>query len=345
MKKLNVMKRTCLVTVLAATMILATACGRSGSSSKLNDAKESYASEGAYAMAEEAMDYEGLYDEYEEMEMPATGATTSEQVQAEQVKDNGRKLIRTYSMSAETLEFQKLISDIEAKVNALGGYIENSDIGINSYKKNTHYASFTIRIPKDQAPSFVQHISEAANVTDKTENVEDVTLAYVDLNSHKIALQTEYDRLIALLDQAESVEDIITIEQRLSDVRYQIESMESQLRTYDNKIDYSTIYLSVKEVEQITEPEKVTFLGRLSEGLSENFSDVGNGIVDFIVWFITAIPYWIVLAFWVVVIIVIVKICKKSIAKRKQKAWEKQQQMMAAQAKAAANAVAEKKED
>ena len=69
-----------------------------------------------------------------------------------------------------------------------------------------------------------------------------MTLQYVDLESHKKALTTEQDRLIELMEQAETVEDIITIEGRLSEVRYQLESMESQLRTYDNKIDYSTVY-------------------------------------------------------------------------------------------------------
>lgn len=339
MKKWNLIKKNSLILVAVAAMLATTACGRS-SSSNYSAHKSDYASSGmSAAMTEEAaVDYDGLYDEFEmaeeAMEVPVS--SNGSDVQAEQVKDNGRKLIRTYSLSAETLEFQKLVSDVEAKVNALGGYIESSDVGVTSYKKGTHYASYTIRIPKDKAPSFVQHISEAANVTDKTESVEDVTLAYVDLDSHKKALQTEYNRLIELLEQAETVEDIITLEDRLSSVRYQIESMESQLRTYDNKIDYSTIYLNISEVEQITEPEKVTFGGRLAEGLTENFTDVGNSIVDFIVWFITALPYWIMLAVFVLIVIGIVKLCKKSAAKRRQKAWEKQQKMLAAQANASA---------
>mgnify|MGYP002226154573 CR=1 FL=1 len=85
-----------------------------------------------------------------------------------------------------------------------------------------------------------------------------MTLTYVDLQSHRDALQTEQERLLQLLEQAESIEDIITIEQRLSDVRYQLESMESQLRSYDNQVDYSTVYLYIDEVEVYTPVEEET---------------------------------------------------------------------------------------
>ena len=54
--------------------------------------------------------------------------------------------------------------------------------------------------------------------------MDDVTLRYVDVDSHKKALETEQERLLALLEKAENVEDIITIENRLSDVRYELEN-------------------------------------------------------------------------------------------------------------------------
>ena len=65
--------------------------------------------------------------------------------------------------------------------------------------------------------------------------MDDVTLRYVDVDSHKKALETEQERLLALLEKAENVEDIITIENRLSDVRYELENYESQIRLLDNQ--------------------------------------------------------------------------------------------------------------
>ncbi|MDD6804868.1 MAG: DUF4349 domain-containing protein [Clostridiales bacterium] len=327
---------------LTAVLAMAMLCGCGAGA----DSAGNYKSEAPAAATEAA--YDGLYEEYdyaeEELAVDET-AESGEGAQAEQINDHGRKLIRTYTITAETKEFQKLIADVEKQVTALGGYIENCDMGAGSYGDDTHYANYVIRIPKDKAPGFVAHVEEASNVTQKTENVEDVTLSYVDLESHKKSLQTEQDRLFELLEQAETIEDIITIESRLSDVRYQLESMESQLRTYDNKIDYSTIHLNIREVEQITVPAKKTFIGRISEGLVENFRDVGEGLVDILVWFITGLPYWILLAVIVLLVIIIVKLCQKSAQKRRMKAWEKQQKQMAAAAAAAANENATQKSD
>ena len=318
---------------LIAGLVTVMLCG-CGGSDKYSESAPSV----GYAATSEAA-YDGLYEEYEYAEeelVMEEPAETIEGTQAEQINDHGRKLIRTYNISAETKEFQKLIADVETQVAALGGYIENCDMGAHSYSNDTHYANYVIRIPKDKAPGFVAHVEEASNVIQKSENVEDVTLSYVDLESHKKSLQTEQDRLFELLEQAETIEDIITIESRLSEVRYQLESMESQLRTYDNKIDYSTIYLDIEEVEEITLPEEKTFVGRITEGLAENFKDVCDGLVDLLVWFITGLPYWILLAIFVLLVIIIVKVCKKSAVKRRMKAWEKQQKQMAAAAASAA---------
>lgn len=76
---------------------------------------------------------------------------------------------------------------------------------------------------------------------------------------HKKALETEQERLLALLEKAENVEDIITIENRLSDVRYELENYESQIRLLDNQIDYSTVYVDISEVSRVTDTGKQGF--------------------------------------------------------------------------------------
>lgn len=146
-------------------------------------------------------------------------------------------------------------------------------------------------------------------MTSRSENVQDVTLTYVDLQSHRDALQTEQERLLQLLEQAESIEDIITIEQRLSDVRYQLESMESQLRSYDNQVDYSTVYLYIDEVEVYTPVEEETTWERISAGFMDSLKSIGEGIKEAAIWFVIHIPY---LVIWAIVIVIIVLILKRS---------------------------------
>ncbi len=110
-------------------------------------------------------------------------------------------------MDVETREYDKLLSAVENKVTELGGYIESLDAynGSTYYSyRSTRNANLTIRIPKDRLEEFQNTVSELGNVTSRSENVQDVTLTYVDLQSHRDALRTEQERLLQLLEQAES---------------------------------------------------------------------------------------------------------------------------------------------
>lgn len=236
---------------------------------------------------------------------------------AVEVNDNAantqseRKLIKTVDLNVETKEFDKMMNILTEQVDSLGGYIENMETyngsAYASYR-NTRNANMTIRIPKNRLDGFLETVSGISNVVRKSEYVEDVTLAYVDLESHKNALRTEQTRLLELLEKADSIEDIIVIEQRLSEVRYELESMESQLRTYDNKVDYSTVYLNINEVKELTPVEEETVWERMGNGFKSSLVDIGEGARELGIWFVVHIPY---LVIWAAVIVIIVAVHKK----------------------------------
>lgn len=247
--------------------------------------------------------------EYAETEEVADEAYASETGKTDVAAAN-RKLIKTVDMYVETQQYDNLLASIDAQVKELGGYIEN----MNTYngsaynnRKPIRNADMTIRIPKDNLDTFLNTVSDIANVVRRTDDVEDVTLAYVDLQSHRDALRTEQTRLMELLEMAETVEDIITIQDRLSNVRYQLESMESQLRTYDNQVDYSTVYLSIEEVEILTPVAEETVWQRISGGFVESLDNVGEGFVEFGIWFVVNLPYLVVWAVLIVVFVVILR--------------------------------------
>ena len=208
-----------------------------------------------------------------------------------------------------------LQSYVEKQVTALGGYIEemsrynrNNSYYYDSNVANLRYASMTIRIPREKLDTFLSEVDEQSNIISRSESVSDVTLQYVDLESHKKALLTEQNRLLELMEQAETVEDIITIESRLSEVRYQIESMESQLRTMDNRISYSTVWLYISEVERYTPPEETGTWDRIRIGFSENVYRVGRGLIEFLIGFIISLPILVLIAVVVVVAVLILKL-------------------------------------
>ena len=189
-----------------------------------------------------------------------------------------RKLIRTVSMNVETTEFDALITSIQENVSRLNGYIERSDISGNSIteqgRSSGRYGSMTIRIPADSLNDFVTQVEADGNVTYKSENVSDVTLQYSDVESRLKTLRTEQERLWELLAIADTTEAIIALEERLTEVTIEIESSESRLRYLDNSVTYSTVTLSIDEVdtESPTQPENI--FQQIRRGFSQNLSSL-----------------------------------------------------------------------
>ena len=332
MKKQNLATKIFTGLLTVGTVLSLTACGSASSkygTSNLMDADFAVSNETA---ASSAQYYDsGFGTENAESAEAADNTVTEEG--AANVTVTERKLIKTVNMDVETREYDKLMSAVESKVTELGGYIESLDAynGSTYYSyRSTRNANLTIRIPKDRLDEFLNTVSDLGNVTNRSENVQDVTLTYVDLQSHQDALQTEQERLMQLLEQAESIEDIITIEQRLSDVRYQLESMESQLRSYDNQVDYSTVSLYINEVEVYTPVEEENTWERISTGFVDSLKNIGEGLKEAAIWFVIHIPY---LVIWAIVIAVIVLILKKIKKRTKRIRTEKQEKFAEAEAK------------
>lgn len=324
--------------LLTAGMVLSlTACGSSSDSrygvSNLMDADFAASNETSAATAQSYYDSGFDTSGSEDTEEKASPDTTVSEEGAAGAVSVDRKLIKTVNMDVETREYDKLLAAVESKVTELGGYIESLDAYngsmYNSYR-STRNANLTIRIPKDKLDDFLNTVSGIGNVTSRSENVQDVTLTYVDLQSHRAALQTEQERLLQLLEQAENIEDIISIEQRLSDVRYQLESMESQLRSYDNQVDYSTVYLYINEVEVYTPVEEETVWERISAGFADSLKNIGEGLKEAGIWFVIHIPY---LVLWAVVILIVILILKKIKKRTKRIRAEEQKKFAEEEAK------------
>ena len=235
-------------------------------------------------------------------------------------------MIRTFELTVETLEFEDFIGTLRNTVNSFGGYIESSNVEGNSYNYSSNrYASFTCRIPSNKLDEFVNSVDGLGNVTYRNENQQDVTLSYVDTEAHIASLQTEYDRLLELLAEAENLDSIIVLEERLSEVRYQLESYKSQLRTYDNLVDYSTVNVYVNEVKRVTNvSETETVWQRIAKEFDDNLYDVWCGLEDFFVWVIANIPYFAVLAVIIIIIVVIINLLlRKSPRYQAKKAFKK----------------------
>ena len=326
MKKKTGLKRG--ITVIAAMLMISMLYVSCGSSTmNTTEAEVAYDSEGYIAeYSDEAKSTEVAVEEAsiaESPQMEATGEAVTDTTTAN-VADN-RKLITTVSLEVETEEYDVLIPTLEEKIAQAGGYIESRNDYNSGYYGNDGLRSsyMSIRIPSDQLDQFLKTVESQSNITYRNLYVQDVTLQYVDMESHKKMLLTEQDSLMKLLETAETVEDIITIESRLSEVRYQIESLESQLRTYDNLIEYSTVSINITEVERYTPAIEKGTWEKISTGFMENLYKVRDGLKDFSIGFVISLPIIFVWLFVIAIIAIIVRFGILSSRKKKQKKLKK----------------------
>lgn len=321
------MKRRTLpvISMIVATMFILTGCA--GSASSMDNANGSMMDKSAATS----------YSETGDIYSADTTEAAAEETEAGEsdIMENNRKLIKTVDMNVETEEYDTLMGNVQKKIDTLGGYISNLSSGENggSYGDNTRYATITAKIPAEKVDQFVTAVSEISNVTSKNESVDDVTLQYVDLESHKKALLTEQESLLKLMENATNMEDIITIESRLSDVRYQIESMESQLRTFDNQISFSEVTIYISEVSRLTPMEEVGTWEKISTGFMLNVHRVAEALKNFLIGFLINLPIIAVLVFIGLILFFVIRfIDKKSkIQRDKQIAKRMEEQKKALQ--------------
>ena len=105
-------------------------------------------------------------------------------------------------------------------------------------------------------------------------------------------LKTEQSRLLELMEQAETMSDLLEIEDRLTDVNYELDRYTSRLRTMDNQVDYATVYLSVQEVKEYTPVQELW--KKISTGFVSSLKGLWQGLVDFFSWVVIKLPYLVV---------------------------------------------------
>lgn len=319
-------KKTLLVpSLLLSGILLFSGCGDSATTTTVrqNKSTDSWAVEASESFDDSGVSYDSEADVVADTAASETAnssydtsisdaATDAAQAEHDQ---STRKLIRTVSMDINTEDLDTLRTKLDNAITSCGGYIESStlDTPQNGYSNRSYY--ITARIPSDNLDSFLETAGTLGTVTNKNIDTEDITLRYVDQKAYLDSLQTEYDRVSELLEKATDLDQILALESKLSDLRYQINSYETQLRTYDNLVDYSTVHFYINEVayEQSTSN---TIGSRISNGFRNSLYEVRDFFVDLFVAIIANLPILVVLA---VILIAAILLIRKLLRRHKVK--------------------------
>ena len=220
------------------------------------------------------------------------------------------KMVYTANMDLQTLSFDQADSDISALVEEMGGYFEQRSISNRS--SGYRYAEYTVRVPAEKFNDFCSQMGTLCHLVYKNESADNITESYYDTQSRLVTAQTKLERLQELLRRAESMEDIITIESAISETEWTIENLTGTLRTYDSLVGYSTIYMTLHEVYELSGQGQapVTFGDRLGESFLDGLKSIGRTAQNFAVWLAYS---W----FWLLIVVVIVIVVIRTIRRRK----------------------------
>ncbi|MCR5216570.1 MAG: DUF4349 domain-containing protein [Lachnospiraceae bacterium] len=298
-------------------------CGASDKSSSSAD-MNSLATTGAVSYAASDGKYvtsEAMVEESYNPTMDTSGATGGNTTTVS--VSTSQKLIVNKTMSVKTEAFDEVLSQLKAQVRAKGGYIETSDITGTGEERDLRRATLVIRMPQGSLDEVVDSLSEATTVVSSSENAQDVTMEYVDLDAHIEALRAEQTALMGMLEKATSLSDIITLQSELTDLRYQIESFESRLRTLDNLVSYSTLTLTMREIRSDVVEEEPGYWETIFSGVGESFQTLGYEMAEIFSFLIINLPY---LLFWGVIGYFIVRAIHNAYLKKQgidPKEWRK----------------------
>ncbi len=215
----------------------------------------------------------------------------------------GLKIVYTADISVETYEFDDSLAAIKKAVAEAGGYV--SDTNVNNYSGN-RYAYVTARIPAQEYESFLARGSEFGTVVAQSSSSQDITSSYIDTEARLSALEAQREQLLKLLDSATSVEDVISIQDRLSDVIYQIEDLTRTLKTYDDMVSFCTVNINLNDISNAGALEK-TFGSQVAAAVKGSARGIVTFLRGFVIVIIYVLPYAIIAALIAVAVIAVIR--------------------------------------
>ena len=318
-----------------ALVFLLSACGAAKNNSAATESsyRENASEKGAYA--EDNYDYtaaaedsdEEVYaeDEYGGEDSDA-GAGGVEQADLE---SSNRKIVYTGNISLQTLEYDKSSQSVHEKIEKYGGFIESEDSrnedpywyyrerSGSSAERTRRSLNITARIPAEQFDAFMKDLENDGQVINTSINAQNISVSYATHDASKKALEIERDRLLEMMDKAETIEEMIAVEERLTEVERELGNETTTLTGMDRDVNFSTVYISLEEVFEYSETVVETTYG---EKLQRAFGRAIDGFVKFwqdvLLFIVGSFPFLIMLA---ILIFVIVKVSRRSIRRGEEK--------------------------
>ncbi|MCL2531919.1 MAG: DUF4349 domain-containing protein [Oscillospiraceae bacterium] len=313
-----------LTAILLTAMLLLAACGQ-------DMYRPMYEAEGNYDWASELDGAAGLSNV---RLLSRAGSDEDSPTDAnddtQPASDAGRMLIRDVTAHVETREFDQYMADIEALIVALGGHVQSLDTTSFGYtgRREARQATLVARIPSARLREFTGQMGDNGRVTRFNESVRDVTVQYTDTQAQLEALRAEQTTLLRMLENTNVLSEVLALQDRLTSLRHQINTLESLARTMQGQVALSTVNMTIAEVAEFSaleeDDEDTRSFGRQTwDSFLNSLFALGRGIRGIAATLFIALPF---IIFFGAIVAIVVFVRHRILKKRKQQSTTDQQE-------------------
>lgn len=218
------------------------------------------------------------------------------------------KLVYHCDLNIETLDYLATIESIKQSISNCNGVIQaenESDSGRDWYYTNYKKTSGTmhnylqVRIPSNKYDAFLAELDGVGKITSKSTSVENISQAYYDTTTQIEALQIQEKNLLSMLEQCETIEDMLTVQERLTQVQYELNRLQTNKRYMDVDVAYSYVNINITEVMEYQYENEPVKTNRFADRLYNTIKSTGRGFLLFLegvlFFIIRLLPYIIIL--------------------------------------------------
>ena len=263
-----------------------------------------------YAAEEMEEPEEAAYPLYDEAAVTADDMAEADTA-AGSISPAETKIVKNASVSISTLSFDQDRLLIEDAVLTNGGKITSSNTSVNA---KARFASLNVQVPAENLDQYLNALqSVSGRITYQSVTTEDITYQYRDTQGRLDSALVKRDRLRELMGMAENIDDLIRIEDSLTETQYTIDSLTGQLNAYDQQTAFSSVSISISEETpaQTVQQTDGRFMTRLKNGMSLSFEAFWQFLQNACLFLLMALP-------WLAVAAVIFLACKRLIRRNKK---------------------------
>jgi hypothetical protein len=149
-------------------------------------------------------------------------------------------------------------AELRSIATDLGGYIASGESYIEEYDDDRYAVGwFTLRIPSNRFDDAVSRVEGLGERVSSSLSSQDVTEEYVDLEGRLNYWEQQEAFYSKLLNEAQTIEDLVAVQTQMQDVLLNIEQIEGRLRYLDGRTSFATLTVGLTEVPDVIAPPPV----------------------------------------------------------------------------------------